>query len=292
MLFQKFSSTDGFIAFDLDDAPATGVTRVARKVLRDGAVLLARDTTYAFASFGIQRGGGSAGINAEGDAVPDAIEAFVDEATSLVSEGRWTTDPGVGLTADDLADLYAVDPRPAQLWTDGLAVELTATGAVAAAAAALGSDIAGTRVGVVGSGAIADAARSHLSASGAEVSGDSLNSDVDVIFLAGKTGMVDHDAAATLEAKVIVPLTPAPMTARAHATATKSQRTHVPSFLSTAAPLLAGFDPDGDDPVGRIRSTTAALVGAGDDLWMAAATKAEDFLSTWCDEFPVFRPLA
>ena len=63
----KLESTDAFIAFDLDDAPATGITRLARKVLQDGAKLLARSTTYSFASFGIQMGGGSAGINAQGD---------------------------------------------------------------------------------------------------------------------------------------------------------------------------------------------------------------------------------
>ena len=63
----KLESTDAFIAFDLDDAPSVGITRLARKVLQDGAQLLARSTTYSFASFGIQMGGGSAGINAAGD---------------------------------------------------------------------------------------------------------------------------------------------------------------------------------------------------------------------------------
>jgi glutamate dehydrogenase/leucine dehydrogenase len=81
---QKLTSTDAFIAFDLDDAPAVGVTRLARKVLQDGAELLARSTTYAFASFGIEMGGASAGINAEGDGRDAAVAAFVEEC------GAWS----------------------------------------------------------------------------------------------------------------------------------------------------------------------------------------------------------
>lgn len=289
MQFHSFTSTDAFIAFDLDDAPASGVTRVARKVLRDGAVLLARDTTYSFASFGIQRGGASAGINADGNARDAAVEAFVTEATPLVSDGRWTTDPGLGIGADEIAGLYAVDPRPAALWQDGLAVELTARGAIAAADAALGG-IDGSSAAVVGSGPVADATRSSLAEAGATVAGDSLESDVDVVFVAGKAGAVDHEAAATIAAKVVVPLTPAPLTARAHAEVSKAGRTHVPSFLSTAAPLLAGFDADGGDPVDRVRDAVAAL--DGDDLWMSAARRAEEFLSSWQERNPPFRPLA
>lgn len=289
MQLHKFSSTDAFIAFDLDDAPATGITRVARKVLRDGAVLLARDTTYAFASFGVQRGGGSAGINAEGDARDDAVAAFVAEAAELVSTGRWTTDPGLGVTAADLADLYAVDPRPEALWSDGLAEQLTSQGAVAAADAALGG-LSGASAAVVGTGAIPDAARAALADAGASVVGDTLDAAADVVFVAGKTGVVDHDAAATISARVIVPLTPVPLTTRAHAEVTKAERIHVPSFLSTAAPLLAGADADGGDPLDRVRQSTADLAGA--DLWMAAARRAEEFLATWNPEVPTFRPLA
>ena len=61
MQFHKLASTDAFIAFDLGDAPAVGIVRQAPKVLRDGAELLARSTTYAMASFGLQLGGGVGG---------------------------------------------------------------------------------------------------------------------------------------------------------------------------------------------------------------------------------------
>ena len=44
MQLHKLQSTDAFIVFDLDDAPAVGVVRLAPKVLRDGTELLARST--------------------------------------------------------------------------------------------------------------------------------------------------------------------------------------------------------------------------------------------------------
>lgn len=286
-----FTSTDAFIAFDLDDAPAVGITRLARKVLQDGAALLARDTTYAFASFGLQRGGGSAGINAADDARDVALSAFVAEAADLVRDGRWATDPGLGLTVDDLAPIYEVDARPVALWTDGLAVDLTAIGAVAAADAVLDGGVSGATAAVVGSGPLADAARSTLEGSDATVAGTALDTPADVVFIAGKTGVVDHDDAATMGAGVVVPLTPAPLTARAHAVVTQAGRTHVPSFLSTAAPLLAVFDADQGNPVDRVRDATAAVAG-DDDLWMAAAHRAEEFLLSWQGTIPTFRPLA
>lgn len=292
MQFHKFSSIDGFIAFDLDDAPAAGITRAARKVLRDGAVLLARDTTYAFASFGIQRGGGSAGINADDDARDTAVSAFVEEAKPLVADGRWSTDPGLGVRTQDLSDLYALDPRPAELWSTDLGVDLTAAGALAAASGALGSNLNSKTAAVVGSGPVADATRSALAAAGARVVDGALDASAEVLFVVAKTGAVDHDAAASLQAGVIVPLSPAPLTARAHALATRDGRIHIPSFLSTAAPLLAGFDPDGDDAVDRIQAVTAELASAGGDVWMAAAERAETYLGTWCENIPTFRPLA
>src|SRR5687767_796186 len=89
MQLHKLSSTDGFIAFDLDDAPAVGVVRLAPKVLRDGAELLARSTTYAAASFGLRVRGASGGINAKPDDRDAALAAFVEEVTELVESERW-----------------------------------------------------------------------------------------------------------------------------------------------------------------------------------------------------------
>lgn len=292
MKLHKLSSTDAFVAFDLDDAPSAGITRLARKVLQDGAKLLARSTTYSFASFGIRMGGGSAGINAEGDGRDAAVAEFVGEVTDFVRDGRWVTDPGLGLSESDLAPLRIVDSRPPELWTDGEAATLTARGAVAAAAACRGGSLDGASVAVVGGGPVVDAVRSALDGAGATVAGTDLDTDADVLFVAGKAGAVDHEAAWTVQAKVVVPLTPVPITARAHAELTKAGIVHVPDFLSIAAPLLAAHEPSAGDPVDRVAAAVAEFAPAGTGLWSAAVERAETFLATWQDELPFGRPLA
>lgn len=286
------SSTDAFVVFDLDDAPATGVTRLAKKVLVDGAELLARSTTYSFASFGIRMGGASAGINVEGDGRDDAVAAFVGEAAELVAAGRWTTDPSVGLSETDLAPLRSSDPRPSELW-DGVAADLTGRGAVAAAGAARPGGLSGATAVVVGGGPIADAARAALGAHGAAVTDGGIDTECDVVFLAGKAGMLDHDGASTVRARFVVPLTAVPVTARAHAVLAAAGIVHVPDFLSTAAPLVQAYGGEASgDPVGAVAAKTAEFAGEGTGMWMAAVTAAEAFLSTWRDSLPFGRPLA
>ena len=289
----KLSSTDAFVAFDLDDTPSVGVTRLARKVLTDGAELLARSTTYAFASFGVRMGGASAGINAEGDGRDPAVAAFVEEMRSAVAEGRWATDPALGLTEADLAPLRIDDRRPAALWTDGLAHALIGQGAVAAAGAAREGGIAGATCAFVGKGPAVDAARAAAAATGATVAeGDGFDTEADVLFLAGKAGMLEHEAVPHVVATTVVPLTPVPVTARAHAELTKAGRVHVPDFLSTAAPLLHAHADDVSDPVAAIATKVHSLASHGPGLWLAAVEEAEAFLRTWRDELPFGRPLA
>ena len=113
-----------------------------------------------------------------------------------------------------------------------------------------------------------------------------------MLFVAGKAGVLDHEAAAGVQAAVVVPLTPVPVTARAHAELTKADRIHVPDFLSIAAPLLHAHAPDIDDPVQAVADKVASFAGEGPGMWMAAVTAAEDFLRTWQDELPFGRPLA
>lgn len=287
MQLHKLTSTDGFIVFDLDDAPAVGIVRLAPKVLRDGAELLARSTTYAAASFGLQVRGGSGAINAKPDDRDAAVTAFVLEVAELVGSDRWLPGPGLGVTADDLAPL----PRAEQRAT---AFDQTATGesAVAAAAGALGS-LDGARVAIVGSGPVAEAAAAAASGRGATAEpGAGMDADCDVLLVAGKAGVLEHDLAATVKARAVVPLTPVPVTARALAVLGRAGTVVVPDFLSTAAPLLAAFAPDGGDPLERVRTSVADLAGEGTGLWMAACVRAEAFLRTWQDELPFGRPLA
>jgi glutamate dehydrogenase/leucine dehydrogenase len=287
MQVQKLSSTDGFIAFDLGDAPAVGVVRLAPKVLRDGAELLARSTTYAAASFGLQFGGGSAGLNAKPEGRDDAVAAFTAEVAELVESGRWLPGPGVGVEAGDLASLPKAEQRAA-------AFDQTAAGesAVAAALGAVGS-LDGKRVAIVGTGPVADAAAASAQTNGATATtGASLDAAADALLVAGKAGVLEHDLAVTVQAKLVVPLTPAPVTARALAILGRAGVTVVPDFLATAAPLLAAVDPDGGDPMQRVHDAVAAIAGEGPGAWMAAVAKAEDHLRTWQDALPFGRPLA
>jgi len=287
MQFHKLASTDGFIVFDLDDAPAVGVVRLAPKVLRDGTELLARSTTYAAASFGVRVRGASGGINAKPDGRDAAVAAFVEEATDLVASDRWLPGPGVGVTTDDLNPLPRAEQR-------AVAFDQTATGesAVAAALGALGT-LAGRRVAIVGNGPITEAAAASASANGATpVPQAALDAECDVLLVAGKAGMLEHDLAATVRARVVVPLTPVPVTARALAVLGRAGIVVVPDFVSTAAPMLAAFDPDGGDAMERVHTSVAELAAEGTNLWMACAIRAEDFLRTWQPELPFGRPLA
>ena len=287
MQFQKLTSTDGFVLFDLDDAPAVGIVRMAPKVLRDSAELLARSTTYAAASFGLQISGASAGINAKPDDQPAALAAFLEEVTPLVESGRLLLGPGLGITSDALASLPKAEER-------GLAFDQTTAGesAVAAALGALGS-LDGRRVAIVGNGPLTEAAAASVSANGATPEPQaSFDADCDVLLVAGKAGVLEHDLAATVKAKVVVPLTPVPVTARALAVLGRAEVIVVPDFLATAAPLLAAMDPAGGDATERVSAAVADVAIEGTNLWMAAALRAEAFLQTWQSALPFGRPLA
>jgi len=283
---QKLSSTDGFIAFDLEEAPAVGVVRLAPKVLRDGAELLARSTSYAAASFGLRARGASAGLNAKPDARDAAVAAFVEEVAPLVESGQWLVGPGVGITPDDLAALPQAEQRAAAF--DQAA---TAASAIAAAAGALGS-LEGAQLAIVGTGPVCEAAAAEASAQGATAApGASFDAECDVLLVAGKAGVLEHDLAGTVRAKAVVPLAPVPVTARALAVLGRAGVVVVPDFLALAGPLLAALDPDGGAPAERVQAAVAELAPEGTNLWMAACLKAEEHLRTWT-ELPFGRPLA
>ncbi len=279
---QRLSATDGFIVIDLDAATTcVGIARLAPKVLQDSATLLARSVTYSFASFGVAgHAGASAGINAKPEDRDGAVKAFVEEVGPLAESGRLHLAPGLGLTADDLAPLGWTNPDAA----------LTAAGALAAAKVAGRLDW--RTAAVVGSGPIAAAATDQLTAAGTDIAPPRFDAECDVLFVAGKAGVLDHPTAEGVKATTIVPLTPVPVTARALAVLGRGERVVVPDFLSIAAPLLAAHDPDGGDPVQRIRDVTIALAERGTGLWLAAAQRAEAQLATWTAEKPFGRPLA
>ena len=84
---RKLSSTNAFVVTDLEGVPSFGVVRSAPKILQGGAKDLARSMTYTFASFEMQRGGASGGINAAPEERDEALENFVTEIRDDVSTG-------------------------------------------------------------------------------------------------------------------------------------------------------------------------------------------------------------
>jgi len=163
---------------------------------------------------------------------------------------------------------------------------------VAAALGALGT-LDGKQVAIVGNGPVTEAAAASAAANGASPQPQAaFDTACDVLLVAGKAGVLEHDLAATVQAKVVVALTPVPVTARALAVLGRAGVVVVPDFLSTAAPLLATVDADGGDSMTRVHDAVAALASEGTDLWMAAVTKAEDHLRTWQDALPFGRPLS
>ena len=287
MTVHKLESTDAFIAFDYDGAPGTGMVRLAPKVLVDGALLRARTVTYALATFGIHQVGATAGINSKADGRDTALAAFAAEVAPMVAEGRFLPWPGNGIGAADLVALRDGDPRPADLFERE--ADLVAAGAVAAADAFVGG-VAGTRAVVAGTGPVVDATVAALAAHGADVAAGGLDAAGDVLFVAGPPETLNHDVAATVQAAVVVPLSPLPVTARALAVLTRAGVTVVADFVSTAGPLLAAAEDAA--PAARIGAAAAEVADAGPGAWLAAAERAEAFLTTWQDVLPFGRPLS
>jgi glutamate dehydrogenase/leucine dehydrogenase len=289
----KLTGTDGFVVTDLADATTSvGVVRVAPKVLRDGAQLLARSVTYTFAAFGIAgHGGASAAINARPDGRDQALAAFVDEITPQVKAGALVLTAGTGVTAADLAPFADAANEDAGAPAARVAdPELVAAGALAAGRVAGPHDW--RTAAVVGSGPVADAATAQLTAAGATLADARLDAECDVLFVGGRAGVLDHSAAAAVRARTVVPLSPVPVTARALAVLGRAECVVIPDFLAVAAPLLAAFDPGGGDPVRRVHSAVTDLAEHGTGLWLAAAHAAEENLATWTGERPFGRPLA
>jgi glutamate dehydrogenase/leucine dehydrogenase len=281
---RKLESTDAFLVTDLADAPlAVGVVRAAPKVLLDGAELLARAATYAFATFEVRAGGASAGVNAKPEAKDDAVRSFVDELAPVVASGALHLSPGTGVTEGDLA-AWGIEP---------LDESLAARGAVAAAAAFLGGGAGGRTAAVQGPPGWLDRVSPWWAdVGGGDIVDDDAGGGAEVLFVAGKAGLLDHEGAASVTAKLLVPLTPVPVTAKAYAALSRAGTVLLPDAVSCAAPLLAVADPEGGDAIERVAAAAGALAGEGVDAWRSMVDRAESFLSTWQPSLPFGRPLA
>ena len=329
MPIEKLDTVDAFIVFDLADAPeSVGIVRSARKILPGGASDLARSLTYAFASFEMRRSGASAGINAADEDRPEAVEKFAAEIAPMVASGRFLPEPGTRVPRAALGSLAEVDPRAsvgdvadqaaiagvvaaaAQVsgGLDGRTVAIegfTGSGPVlAAAVAAQGGKVvavaAGNRGAIDPGGFPADALSTPGRVpDGEQTAAEALAQPADVLFAGSKMGAVDHTVAEQLSVGTLVPHGPIPVTAKAFAVLGRAGTTVIPDFISTAGPLFAWW-PTGDPTPESIAANAAAQITASleeiadhpDGLFLAAAHRAESFLTTWQDSLPFGRPLA
>ena len=303
MPMHRLTSTDAFLVVDLPGATsASGIVRCARKILPDGAELLARSVTYAAASFDAAVSGASAGINAEGDARDAAVAAFVDEVPTLIPEIRLELSAGKGVRADELSGAAFPPGQP------GDRERLIAAGAVAAAIAALGS-LDGRTIAVEAVPGVTAAVVERLADTGAVLTdGAEPAPAADVWFVGSKVGLIDHDLAARIQSRLIVPIGPLPVTARGLAVARRADVVVLPDFLTCAGPLLAGLLAgalaldDGATPpasgeldahvADRIGAAVARVLDHEHGPLLGACFAAETFLATWVDQLPFGRPLA
>ncbi|MEL6983685.1 MAG: hypothetical protein AAFO29_14775, partial [Actinomycetota bacterium] len=254
MALTKLETTDGFVVRDFPDAPAAGVVRRARKILQSSAADLARSATYTFASFGMERSGASAGVNAEGDATGQALEAAMAELEPLASSGQLHLYAGKGVTVDELSPLTAASGVGGLAGSD----RATTVGVVSAASWAVGGSLEGRKVAIEETAA--SPAPADLAAAVAAMGGEVVEvpgvaekpwmiwgAEVDVILAGSKPGTLTHQGADFVKASALVPWGPIPFTTKAVATLLKSDSTVlIPDFVSAGGSLIAGYL-DGDD---------------------------------------------
>jgi len=323
----KLTGVDAFVVFDLDGAPnATGPVRAGDKILASSATELARSTTYAYASLGLQKSGASAGINAPEAERAAAIATFVAEVEKLTVDGTFLPDATKTVTTDDLATLRSHDPRAA---TDD--DELMAQGA-AAVLDALGIELADGRVVIEGfapsslplvdvlarldarivavgtaAGTVTNDAgfdplelkqlmTEHGDASVTHLNGEPLPAnrifgvEADVLFAGSRLGALNDRSASFVRARTVVPTGPSPLTAKGFAILQQANVTVVPDFLVMAAPLAVAWG--ASDPATAIAGIVHEIVDEDEGIYLAACRRAETFMRTWRDTLPFGRPLA
>jgi glutamate dehydrogenase/leucine dehydrogenase len=333
---RKLSTIDGFVVTDLGtEGPAAGIVRCAPKVLVDGATWLARSQTYQFASFERKVRGASAAVNAAPDLRDDAVAGFVAELAAELDAGTLLLEPARGLTAVHADALRAHDPRPTTWWEHrhdlrgaGVAAAIGAVApgarvaiegfddagpALAAAVVEQGGTVVavGTTAGSVAApGGLDPAALEQAwAASGAgfvkELGEEPSAADAvfaaeaDVLVAGSKAGVVDHELAAGLGVKAVVPGAPLPVTAKALAALRRAGVVVLPDFVTTAGPLFAwpadGGKPTYDDArtaaTAAIAAIVAEVVGHPSGPLLGACERAEAFLTTWAS-IPFGRPIA
>jgi hypothetical protein len=292
----KLANADGFVLLDLPEATqSTGVARSAKKILVDGATTLARTVTYGYASLGMQRGGASVGINAEGEGRDAAVAAAIAEIADSYG-AKVALSAGKGITDDDLAPLVESDQRSSQ-WQDH-APRLTAVGVLAAAGAATTLDGADVAIEEGPLAALLSEAFTNAGATASVVATAEIPTVSAAVLVCGsRVGVIDQAAAETIDVRLIVPCGPAPVGTKALAIARRRSIAVLPDFVTTAGGLIAQWSthPGAPETETETAETIAGLITAAGEHseghYLGACVAAEAFMATWVETLPFGRPL-
>jgi glutamate dehydrogenase (NAD(P)+) len=171
-------NVDGFIAFDLPDAPTSGGgTRLAPDVSAEEARLLARAMTYKLAVLGLRVGGAKVVLRARPAEREAVLAAFRREIAPWLESGRLMTGPDLGTSEADFAGLPTpggADGIAAGRQIGGIPAEQFMTGYAAAVAigAALSpstGDLHNCRVALEGFGKIGSGVARHIEERGGRI---------------------------------------------------------------------------------------------------------------------------
>ena len=126
-----------------------------------------------------------------------------------------------------------------------------------------------------------------------------LGADVDVLFAGSKMGLINHQGAENVKAKLIAPTGPIPYTTKGALVLEKQGTTVLPDIVTTAGAMFGGMPPGEDDQdsiehaIAELLSTlTGQIVGQDNMAILEACHRAEAFLRTWRDQLPFGRPFA
>jgi hypothetical protein len=209
-----------------------------------------------------------------------------------------------GVVAAALGTLGSLEGRTATIEGAGTAgpaivAELAAAGVRVVGVATPGGAVVGGPEGDELAEAWARHGDDLPAAIGSELPGaEVLGVEADLLLCGSRAGLVDHEVAASLAVRAVVPVGPAPVTAKGLAVATRNEVTVLADACTLLGSVVA-LDPDGGDADerrltarDRAREVAAAAAGHVDGPYLGACALAESFLRTWCDELPFGRPLA
>ena len=322
-----------------DAPVAAGVARLAPKLLVDGATWLARSQTYQFAAFGRKVSGASAGVNSPADARAEALAAFVGRAHARCRRPARSCSSPVGASARPTSPSCAPPiRRPPEWWDQRGALRATGVAAAAAVGdrwlarrshgrgrglrrqrtrAGRGPQARGRRwwrsrprrdrcrpggSTPTPSAGLGRARRGHdrrARRRDRRRRGGAARAPPTCWCSAPRPACSTTTAAAGVQATVVVPSGPIPVTAKALAVLGRAGVVVLPDFVTTGGPpgRVAGRRRGPARPTSRRRPphwSTAASPACSTTRrarCSGACEQAESFLATWCDELPFGRPI-